>query len=1366
MKRRLGSWAWAAALLILVSGAVAWRLSTSAYLARANDLIERHAQLASERAQYLAESIDRNLADMQGIPTLFASHPEIVAAARRYGSAALPPGAARDDAQKRWLAEVQLHRLDEYLEAVKANLGINLIYLLNASGSCIASSNWQDSEHSLVGGNFTERQYFRDALNGKPARQYAFGKMTRTPGFYFSAPVLVDGRVQGVMIVKVDVRKLSRLVGQSDALVTDENDVVVMARDEGIELHRTSNLVNERLSRAELQSRYQRPEIPEFAIASWGDAELPQLGKLPGSPDPYVLRTAKIPAYGLTVHVVENVAPLLQYRHDRLRNFVQVWLIAAFLVIAGTATTYYVRALRQRRDDLRESELRQRKAAGLYEGLSLCLQEVIYAPSESELFARICQAAVNYTGLSMAWVGLLDVRTKAVIPVAMHGSGLEYLDGIVISAKADEASGRGPTGTAIREGRPVWSDDFLNDPTALPWRDRARAFGWQSVASLPLTRGDAVVGSMNVYSVRAGQFEESVRRLLVELAEGISLALSRFEDLRVRGAMERDLKVAVDRLSKEKEKFETLMQTSGDGLHILDPQGRLIEANQRFCEMLGYSREELLAMHISDIDARYSPAEGRVMLQEIAARAMVFESLHRCKDGRTIDVEISSKPVALDGSPVVWAASRDITERKAIQAQLKRSESEFRQVMHMLPYGIVIHREGRVVRANQMAAKWLAGTEDVERVTGEPVLKYVHPDYAAIVARRIQQTLAGAESPAIYEKFVRANGEVFDAEVTSLPVSFEGKPSCLVLFADVTARKRQEDELRLAASIYENSNQGMVITDARNVIIAVNPAFSTVTGFEETEVIGRSAAFLYPKRQLRRMYREMIEGLKARDRWEGEFWNHRKDGNTYAEQVSVSVIRNDDGTVFRHIAQISDVTDQRMKDEKIWNEANFDSLTGLPNRRLFLDRLVQEIKHARRAGTRMALVFIDLDRFKEVNDTLGHSSGDRLLVEASRRISACVRDTDTVARLGGDEFTVILPNWDRSQSSERIAHELVDSLSKAYDLGEDGTAFVTASVGIAIYPDDAQEPSALMRHADQAMYGAKETGRNRYSFFTASMQEVAQEKLALTNDLRRAMAAGQLEIHYQPIVDLASGAIESAEALLRWNHPTRGLIGPGIFIPIAEDSGLIHEIGNWVFLQAIEQVRRWLQRYGRRIAISVNKSPVQFQRDGGFAWLEALRAAGLPPNSIAVEITEGSLLREELHVQERIRECRRSGVEISIDDFGTGFSSLSYLKQFDVDYLKIDRSFVSQIAENDTGGALPEAIVVMAHKLGIRTVAEGVETEAQLKKLKAYGCDFAQGYLFSRAVPAAEFEARFLAGKAAEAQDVQPSPADRAVESA
>ena len=560
------------------------------------------------------------------------------------------------------------------------------------------------------------------------------------------------------------------------------------------------------------------------------------------------------------------------------------------------------------------------------------------------------------------------------------------------------------------------------------------------------------------------------------------------------------------------------------------------------------------------------------------------------------------------------------------------------------------------------------------------------------------------------------------------------------------------EDLRLTSAAVARINDIVLITEGQAMaeedgprIVFVNDAFERRTGYRRDEVLGRTPALLHGPQTSREEVERIGAALRQCQPVRAELIEHGRGGETFWLELDITPILDAAGQCSHFVWVERDITSRKQAEALIWQQANFDSLTGLPNRQMLRDRLAQDIRKSHRDGLPVALMFIDLDHFKEVNDTLGHGHGDQLLVEAAHRIRLCLRASDTVARLGGDEFTVVLPGLTSTDHVGQIAQDIITALAAAFQLGTE-RAYVSASIGITLYPDDGREIDELMRHADQALYAAKDAGRNRFSYFTSALQEAAQSRVSLANDLRGALAAGQFRLFYQPIVELATGQIRKAEALLRWQHPARGWVGPGQFIPIAESSGLIDEIGEWVFREAAAQVRRWRVLHHPAFQISVNKSPVQFRDDADTTgdWLAHLRGLELPGDSIAVEITEGVLLDSGTGAADQLRALRQGGMAISLDDFGTGYSSLSYLQKFEIDVLKIDQAFVRGLALGTKDLALCKAIIVMAHELGMRVVAEGVETAEQCTLLTGAGCDFGQGYHFAQPMPAEAFERLLL----------------------
>lgn len=550
---------------------------------------------------------------------------------------------------------------------------------------------------------------------------------------------------------------------------------------------------------------------------------------------------------------------------------------------------------------------------------------------------------------------------------------------------------------------------------------------------------------------------------------------------------------------------------------------------------------------------------------------------------------------------------------------------------------------------------------------------------------------------------------------------------------------RAEMEMQLASTVFDASSDAIMITDTRNLIIAVNAAFCEITGYREEEAIGRNPTILSSGKHDEDFYRDMWQQLAETGRWSGEIWNRRKSGEIYVEWLTLNTVKNHRGETSHYVAIFADITEHKQAEEHVRHLAHYDALTDLPNRTLFSDRLGQALIQAQRNHGRAAVMFLDLDRFKVINDTLGHSIGDLLLQAVAARLTGCVREGDTVSRLGGDEFVILLPELRDAEDAYVVAQKLLAAAALPFEL-RGHELHISASIGISFYPDDGAGAEALMKNADAAMYRAKEMGRNNYQYYHADMNARSFERLAMETSMRRALEQEQFELYYQPRYEMPGGRIVGVEALIRWHHPDLGLVLPAQFIPLAEETGLILPIGEWVLRTAATQGKAWRQAGLPPLFVAVNVSDRQF-RQAGFAGKvgQILQDTGFDPRWLELELTETTLMDHAEENIEALSKLKAMGMRIAIDDFGTGYSSLGYLKRLPVDILKIDCSFVNDMTVSPDDAAIVEAIIAMARSLGLRVVAEGVETAEQSKFLQARKCGEMQGNHFSRPLPAAQF---------------------------
>lgn len=652
------------------------------------------------------------------------------------------------------------------------------------------------------------------------------------------------------------------------------------------------------------------------------------------------------------------------------------------------------------------------------------------------------------------------------------------------------------------------------------------------------------------------------------------------------------------------------------------------------------------------------------------------------------------------------------------------------------------------------AALRILGFKTPQDILGNNVhqlIHHSHPDgshYPASECRGLREIWKGNGVRIDDEVFWRADGRPVPVEYLAHPVWRDGViTGSVIAFTDISERRKMDNQLHLAAKVFENSREAIFITDATNRIITVNGAFSDITGYRPEEVLGRNPSILQSGEHGPDFYRAMWQALNKDGYWQGEIWDRRRNGEIFPVWVSISVVYDAHGAISHHIAMYDDITERKAADERIRFLAQHDALTGLPNRSLLQDRLLQALANAQRDNEQVAVLFLDLDHFKTINDSLGHHIGDQLLQDVARRLNHCVRGNDTVSRQGGDEFLIVLGQLKSPGDAAHIAQKMLDAVAQPYEI--DGHELrVTPSIGIAIHPDDGHDTETLIKNADAAMYHAKENGRNNYQYFTADLNSRAFERLSLENSLRRGLAHGEFLLHYQPQINLSTGTIVGLEALVRWQHPDFGLVLPARFIPVAEESGLIVPLGEWVLREACRQNRAWQQNGLPAMPVAVNLSAHQFhQKNLAQVISGALRESGLDARFLELELTESVVMRGSESTVETLARLKQMGLMLSIDDFGTGYSSLSYLKRFPIDKLKIDRSFVRDVTLDQDDAAIAGAIIAMAHSLRLKVIAEGVETKEQSDFLKEQGCDEIQGYLFSKPLPAEQMEKLLRAGR-------------------
>lgn len=731
----------------------------------------------------------------------------------------------------------------------------------------------------------------------------------------------------------------------------------------------------------------------------------------------------------------------------------------------------------------------------------------------------------------------------------------------------------------------------------------------------------------------------------------------------------------------------------------------------------------------------------RTFSQPLAKLLTGVEALQRGEYG----VQVALK--GNDELSTVALAFNDMSESiRERENRLVESEERYRSLVDNLPQRVFLKDRNlnylscnsRYAKDHDLTPSGIIGKNDTDLYSRKLAEEYRHNDERVLNSGRIEE----------FEEPYIINDELRIVQAVKSPVRGADNQvtGLLGIFWDITEKKLADEKLRQSAVVFESTADGVMITDAQNRIIAVNKAFSDITGYSEAETLGNTPSFRRSERQTAGFYEQMWQELAQHGRWQGEIWNRRKSGDVYPEWMTISVVLDESGVVSNYVSVFSDITNVKQSQMQLDHMAHHDPLTDLPNRTLLADRLSQAIHRAERNGLSVAVLFIDLDRFKNVNDTLGHPSGDLLLQEVARRLQHLLRQEDTVARLGGDEFIVVVEDVERPDFAESIASKIIETIARPFTIhGEE--LFIGASIGISLYPADDSSPANLIQFADTAMYRAKEVGRNTYQFYTQELTDSVVERLAMESSLRRAIENDQLELCFQPQVELQSGKIIGAEALLRWHHPELGRVSPEKFIPLAEEAGLILPIGEWVLRHACIQAAEWCRDFPGFRRVAVNLSIAQLERSDFVDTVSTVLAeSGLSAERLELEITEGMLMQSPDISQMVLCRLRDLGLELAIDDFGTGYSSLSYLKRFPIQSLKIDRSFIMDIPQDPNDEAITRAVIALGKSLQLQIVAEGVETEEQVEFLRREGCQLAQGYFYRHAISAEEMSRLLVIG--------------------
>lgn len=822
-------------------------------------------------------------------------------------------------------------------------------------------------------------------------------------------------------------------------------------------------------------------------------------------------------------------------------------------------------------------------------------------------------------------------------------------------------------------------------------------------------------------------------------------------------------KQASQKLQKSEEQLQLVLAGGYLGFWDWNLLTNEVERNVIWAEMLGYTYEEIKHttqqwedfVYLDDRERAWQSIDN-ALKGDTQYHEAEYRMLH--KDGSIRWILDHASVVQRDthGQPIRMTGTHtDITQLKRMQQQLSDSEVFISSILDSLTAHIVVlNSQGEIMAVNNA---WRHFAEDnglpknssamlgVNYLTTcQKAVNKPNGEEASAVQKGIIDVLAGTRADFHIEYPCHSINEKrwFYMSVTHL----QGVQQRVVIsHENITQRKLAETQLRIAATVFE-SHEGMFITDANRVILNVNQSFTRITGYSAAEAIGNTPRLLRSGRHDKQFYDALWQSLHDKGVWQGEVWNRRKNGEIYPEWLTITAAKSNN-IITHYVATLADITERKVTENHINQLAFYDPLTQLPNRRLLHERIKHAVEVSRRTDSQMAVLMLDLDKFKAVNDNFGHAVGDELLQQVAARIKAHLREVDTVARLGGDEFVVLMEEIEHPEHVAHVADNIIHALSEPFKLCENNDVYIGTSIGIAIHPQHGDSANTLLDNADMALYHAKDEGRSCFAYFSEELTQKARERIALEARLRHAIEQQELHVYFQPQIDINSGRIVGAEALVRWHDPIRGCIPPSEFITLAEETGLIIPLGEFVLRKTCQLGQQWLNDGLPVVRLAVNVSPYQFRRcDINALVSEALHESGFPASSLELEITESGLMDNQQHAMAILNNLHNQGIHLAIDDFGTGYSSLAYLKYFPVDVLKIDKTFIDDIPFLEGDMAITEAIISMAHHLGFKVLAEGVETIEQLAFLREHGCDMYQGYFCSKPVPADDFAKLLSAG--------------------